>query len=188
MPYRRKYKKSKFVTKSQLNKIINKNIETKHKSLEFTNTSVSDSALNYELTQISTGDGSSSRDGHQIKIQSLFARFTIAGADTTNVVRAVLYIPNDPNLELTTLSTTNVVDYDSVTVLHDKLITLNSNGTNLRTFYLSKKFKRGMRVQYDSTGGSSCSKNPIKLAFVSDSELAGHPELNGSTILYYKDN
>lgn len=196
MPYKRKkMKKSSrrtvpYSVKRYVQAKINKNIETKHLAASG-QTTTSTSVLNTQITTIPQGDDEFRRTGNRVTVTGFYGKFNIVGADSTNMVRMVLYIPKDPNDTMTSLTTYGIIDFDKYTVLSDRLITTSLSGNNSKVITIAKKFKygtrRGLDVQFASSTTTDVKKNNIYLAWVSDSSAATHPAINYHWYCYFKD-
>lgn len=137
---------------------------------------------------IVAGTGSSNRIGHQIRATGLYGELYFTAADTTNVVRLVVYKARKRGDTLSTdaLSVYGTIDPDKYFVYTDKLITLSQSGSS----YVSKKTiklaLRGLKIRYDTTTGFPLD-NDITIYVVSDSLAITDPTLHGHVILWYQD-
>lgn len=200
MPYKKKKKTSTFyrrkknyVTRSQVNQMIAARQETKFRVLSWNADSVQDSGrtpITADWCQVGQGHGQSAREGDQILVTGYYGKFQIAGADTTNIVRMIIYISKE-NTTMSGVSTYDLVDLDKYTILEDKIVTLSQNGEFIKSFTLGKKFnrgaKKGMTVQFDGNTGADVVKNDIKMYVVSDSLAVSDPTFSGNVRLYFKD-
>lgn len=199
MPYRtkkrtyRRYKRRGGV-KKMVKAMIAKNVETKLVVATFTDVSLTTSGLlpySYAFNDIGQGVTQQSRVGNQIRCTSMKYNFFITGADATNSIRILFYIPKDPNVIISGLNFNQAPDLDQFTILKDMFISTSNTGNNCvrRVGWLNFKKGRssGMITQYTSPAGNSVSRNRILMYAVSDSSLVNHPVLNGYTSLYYKD-
>lgn len=191
-PYRKF--KNRGVSKSlqkYIQKKIEKNIETKHVYAEASATSVSTSVLNTQISTIPQGDDEFRRTGNKVTMTGFYGKFQIVGADTTNVVRIVLYIPKDPDDTLSGLNTYQILDQDRFTILSDRLVTTSSSGVNNKVITIAKKFNRGRRrgvvTQFASSTTTDVAKNALKIAWVSDSAAVSHPTIAYHYVMYFKD-
>lgn len=177
--------------------VVKASSETKWKEWTYGAQAISTSAVgnvvDQALNTISGGSGKSARDGNQIFMSGLHGKFVIAGADTTNIIRVILYIPKDHDDTLTAdvLEVKDIVNMDKYTVLTDFYITTSQNGNDAKTFSIRRKFnkgkKRGIVTQWQSSTSTDFSKNPLRLYIVSDSGIVSHPALTGYIKLFYKD-
>lgn len=174
---------------------IARNQETKHLTLSY-DTTVQDAArapLDNSIVAIGQGDTQETRTGNQILVTGLYGRFMVRSADTTNFVRAVLYIPKDPTVTLTSVALDYIdsIDQDKFTVLYDRVFNLNTAGGNQKIFTIARKFNRGARkgiqVQYSGTASTDQSRNNLHLYFVSDSTVVSDPPIYGYMMTYFKD-
>ena len=150
----RRYKKKRFKKKiskslrTYVQKAISSNQETKQRDLTWDAVSIQDvgrSPIDGTLNDLSQGDTQNSRDGNQVHITGIYGKFVVTGADTTNIVRYILYIPKDPSDTLTGMSIDihHLIDQDRFTILYDRNITTTSGGVNQKVFTVAKNFHRG---------------------------------------------
>lgn len=174
---------------------IEANQETKHLNYTY-NTSVTDeirTPLDTLLVDVDQGDTANQRSGNQLFVTGIYGRFAFRQADTTNLIRVILYIPKDPSDSLTSglVDYIGAVDLDRFTVLSDKLVNVNVAGKNQQVMTLARKFnkgiKKGITVQYTDGTGSNCTKNNLRLYMVSDSAATADPSVYGYMRIYYKD-
>lgn len=149
------------------------------------------SGRSYELTDIDQGDTQYTRTGNSIFVTGFYFRGYLTCADTTNLVRVIMYIPKDPSSVLAPSPQSNL-DMDVCTIIYDKLFTLAyQQDTHQRILIIKKKFnrgrKRGIHVQYEDGTGTNVTKNKIMLYFVSDSAAVSDPTIDGQARLYFKD-
>lgn len=198
MPYakNKKFRQPSKAVKNYVQRTISKNIETKQRDLSWDCISIQDpgrTPIASNLIDLSQGDTQNTRAGNQVFVTGFYGKFVVAGADTTNIVRMVVYIPRDPTdtLAADTIGVTSLIDQDSYTVLYDKYITTSSAGENAKVFTVAKNFHRGsrkgLRVIWNGVGTTDITKNFIKLYVVSDSGAVSDPCLSGHLRTYYKD-
>jgi len=197
MPRRRNKRKGGKIpqnVKSYVQRTISSNIETKQRDLTWDTQAIQDvgrTPLSIVLNDLSQGDTQNTRDGNQVHITGIYGKFVITGADATNIVRVILYIPKVASDTMSTIDVHNLIDQDSYTVLYDKTFTTTYGGTNQRIFTIAKNFHRGSRkgllTQFYGTGSTDWSKNPLKMYIVSDSAAISDPSLTGHLRTYFKD-
>lgn len=182
--------------KSLVGSIVRKNIETSSIVHSLDAVSIVDSGRvsstqDIHLTAIAQGVQESQRIKNEVRITGVYGDLFVTGADSTNSIRLIMYIPKDPTVSLSnspTLAFNEAPDLDKFTILKDMLVTTSSGGPNLRRLKLKYKFKgRGLRVGYSGTGAGDVQTHPVYFYFVSDSLASTDPSLNGYIRMYYKD-
>jgi ABC-type glycerol-3-phosphate transport system substrate-binding protein len=188
--YKRKYRPN---FRAMVQKAIAKNLETKFLLKEYNAVSIQDSGrtpITGLLTDVAQGLTQQGRVGNTINVTGMYGQFQVAGADTTNIVRFVIYIPRDVDDEIG-VNTYELIDTDRFTVLTDRIVTTTSNGPNIKQFKLVKNFhrgsKKGIQVQFSGSASTDGTFNRIKLYCVSDSSAVSDPALSGNLRVYYKD-
>lgn len=169
-------------------------VEKKTSIINFSSQNVPDwtvGSIDQSLTDINQGLTQTNRIGNSVHLTSLYGDFFLTGADTTNSVRMILYIPKNVTTTLSTLAFNAAPDLDQVTILQDRLLTFSSNGNNCRRFKIKKKFdygrRKGIHCTYTDGTGTNITKNRLRLLLVSDSTVAPHPVLNGFLRIFYTD-
>lgn len=192
--YKKKMYRNNSGIKNYVKKMINKNIETKLVVATFTDVAITSTLLvpyTYAFNDISQGVGQQQRIGNLVRCTSMKYNLFITGADSTNSVRIIFYIPRDPTTVMAGLAFNQAPDIDQFTVLKDMFITTSNTGNNCIRKVGWLNFKRGkstgMPVFYSSSTPASVTKNRILMYCVSDSGAPSHPTLNGYTRLFYKD-
>jgi len=174
--------------------VVNNSIETKHHSADFTNIGVSaNGPLIYAASDLSQGAGEAQRLGSQITMTSFkydfFFSMPNVAPDVYNNLRMIIYIPRDTKtLILANTGFNHQVDWDKFHILKDMFIPLagpNGSGTVRRQGWI--KFPRGKKVQFDGPDGNDVVRNRLCFFITSDSQIPGHPVVNGYTRLFYKD-
>lgn len=203
MPYRRR--RSRFRRRRPfgrrrfrraVQKVIRRNQETKFTTAAWTGATIQDGARspdNTNLTLFPAGTGQTHRIGNQMYLTGMYYRLTFTGADSTQTIRVVLYIPRDPSSSLSSIETNTLIDLDQYIVLYDRIVSLTSNGNNQKTVVIKKDFtrrgtRRGIQCQWSSGTDSSCVKNKIQLYMVSDSLGVPDPVCNGAGKMYAVDS
>lgn len=177
----------------KVNNAIRGYSETKQVDHTWNAVAVSDSGgpISEEMCSIAQGLTQNTRVGNRLTITGMYGNLQIIGADTTNIVRVVFYIPHDVDTTLSGLNTYGLVDQDQVTVLYDRTFVTGTGGPSGHAFRIKKSFTRGNRkgiaVHYSSSASTSCVKNNLKLYVVSDSGAVSHPTLSGQLRIYFKD-
>ncbi len=201
----RKYsKKSSYKSMKRIAKqVMAKNIETKVHTAEYSDAFIGANSTAYiiatSVVDIAGGTKSGERVGERITATSLKYDLFFTGAQDTNSLRVIFYIPKSPTDLLwqgpagTNLAFNQAIDFNRYTVLKDMFIPTNLNGQNCvrKQGYISfrNKGKRlGMPVIYDTDLSVSCTKNRIMVYMVSDSvSPITTPKVNGYVRLFYKD-
>lgn len=151
--------------------------ETKYKNLDVTHSTTTVSTTT--LTDISAGDGSSTRDGRKIMTTSLQLMLTSG----TNPMRVILYVPKNPAAFLVLTNWYDAIENDEVWVLHDKIYTGNSDMTDANSINAQLRMNRRLTVEYSDTGGTTAVRNPIKMLLRTPNNVT----INGHTKVWYKD-
>ena len=192
---RRPRRRKKTNLRALIRKEIYGNMETKHFSTTYNESPVSDTSGGvtrfFHVTGISQGDTNGTRDGNQVRLTTIYGKFTLIGKDTTNELRCVIGRYKKGGYTATpfggTLETNTPIDLDDIEVLSDRLYTVGTAGANIRTFTVFKKFGRRPRlIQFDSTGATDVNTMYF-VYFVSDSVAADHPLINGYVRVFFKD-
>lgn len=192
MPKRRK--KQSF--SSRVQKVLDKNIETKLLNNAWDGVNIQDSGrtpLSQNLTQISQGIAQNQRLGNQVRLTGLYLDGVIVAADTSNTVRVLVYSPKDPSNEITNLAFNQSPDMDQFDVYYDRFVAVGTNGGLIaRRIRFKKSFKQGGRSkgrihQFTGSGGTTYQTRPIFLYMVSDSLAVSDPDFSGHVTTYYKD-
>jgi len=147
------------------------------------------------------GDGVSDRNGDAIKLKRLRVRLHLIGADSTNVIRAIIFRWNNNDGTtvpvigdvLQTLSTASQYQYTSdrqneFHIVADKTFTFSLNGTNAKdwiiAYYGRKLGKKSLTFNAALTTGTDM----LYLLLLSDSVAAPHPTVGGTCRLEYTDS
>lgn len=195
MPGKFGYKKKRWYKKKNYKRFRKFNYakpEKKFKINTFSGISIgAGTPVSQELTYIANGTQQNERIGNQIRVTGIFADLIITGADTTNTIRMIIYIPHDPSNTLSSLMYNGAPDMDQFTILYDKIITTSSNGPNNKRVMIRRSYtrgyKKGIRIQYYGSAATDVSKNRILIYVVSDSAAIPDPQLNGYLRMYYTD-
>lgn len=192
MPRYRRDKKSNL--KKLVKSIVAKNIETKTSIFRMAGIGIGASGLapiNASFNDLNIGDNQYERTGNQVTLTSVKWDMFLTGADATNSIRCIVYIPKNPTVFLA-IPFNGAVDFDSFTVLRDMFICTSNTGNNCvrRNGYISFKNRGkslGMKTQWSGALASGQTKNRVLLYMVSDSLVVPHPEVNGVLHTFYKD-
>lgn len=190
--------KSKGLSRSQMRvvqKMISGNQETKLRTVTYNETAIegaSGTPLNSQLTAISQGDDQTDRTGNLIFATGIYARFAVTGADSTNKIRMMFYIPKDSDDSLDGSDIHSAIDLDKYTILFDRVLLTSQNGNDNIGVTFKKSFTRrgkakGISVRYSGTTSNDVAQNGIKFYCVSDSDAVSHPTITGHYRFYFKD-
>lgn len=190
---RKKYTKSKKYSglKKMVKKMIAGSQETKTNAGTFTPT-ISDVGVNYDMSSIGGGTKQNERVGNSYIMTSFRLKGGIFGADSSNLVRIIIYVPKDAtHLIPTSTQPFDPIDLDRYTVLSDRLITTADVGPGCKLYnkvcLFNRGRRRGMRVQFTDNLASSVVKNRLLVYCVSDSAAVSHPQFKGWWRFYFKD-
>lgn len=178
---------------SLIKKVTMQQSETKSMVYNW-DTTVQDSArtpVETHLTSAVQGADENERDGNLIRVTSIYGKFYAEVADTTNVLRVILYrykkAYEASPMSTGSLSITGLPDLDSFDILYDNYIALSTQGQAVKAWTISHRFKRPLRVKYTGPTAASCIENPIYIYVVGDSGAVSDPTLQGHLRVYYKD-
>lgn len=187
-------KKSK-MTPSKVRKIVQRMSENNYRD-EVISTTVDSAGTITHLTPIVQGDTSNNRIGQEINSQHVSWNITFTGADSTNVVRMIIfgakYMAGLNPTVANVLETANNphsflldVNKHQYFVLYDKMVSLSTIGENqiqsLRGFVkIPQKYKKVMFNE----GATTPRTNHLFLLLQSDSGAVAHPGVVG--ILRYR--
>lgn len=202
---RRKYRKA-VLSKAQrfeVSKIASRQISrrSENKAYDRTyNSSVGWGGQILDLSAVTQGDTSSTRDGDSLYVRGVSVRGNIVPADATNTVRALVFqwSPNssddspsiDEVLEIT--SSANDVhayyhkgDSQKYTILWDKTYALSSTSNDNQVFNTGWLRPKVKKLQFSA--GVSSGTNHIYFLILSDSGVAAHPAFVMNTRLTFND-
>lgn len=190
---KRKFKKKRGNFASKVRKVMYKTLETKQTSLSFNATAIQDPGRTPITANLAVdqGDTQNTRTGNSIMLTGLIFNYQIIAADTTNIVRILLYIPHDVDF-VHSVNTYQLTDQDTSTTLAERFVVVSTQaGPNIKRGQIKLSFTRngrkGIAMKYSGASSSDLAKNCIKLYVVSDSGAINDPTLSGNLRLYYKD-
>ena len=191
MSLNRKGRKRGKARKSEIQRVIDSNLETKEAFVTFNETVIQDvgrTPYNQALTNVAGGTGQTNRVGNQIRVQSVRLRAAITFPDSTNLVRVILYSPKQALSVMSGIDVFSLVDLDRFNIYHDKLYTGGAAGPVSSLIRISKRFwGRGRAVQFYGTAGTDWANAPLFLYVVGDSGAIADPLLTGHVRTFYKD-
>lgn len=193
MPYKKKSYRRKGGLKKYIKKVVARSQETKTHLINYAN-AIPDSGrtpLSNQLADISQGLNQSTRVGNSITLTSLKYDWFFTGADSTNSLRVIIYVPKDPTDLMSSVAFNAAPDLDRYTILRDMFITTEGTGGNCKRRQGWLRFNRGnrsgMNVGYTGAGLGVIIKNNVSIYMVSDSLAATDPQVNGYVRIFYKD-
>lgn len=147
--------------------------ETKYVNRTIAHTTTANSTTT--LSGISSGSGTSQRDGRKILMSALEIRWH-CNSDTP--VRCVIYVPKGaPGTVLSLSAWSDPVENDEFWVLYDVIIDANGGTTSF-----NRKLRQKLTIEYsDST--ISATRNPVYMLL----QTSGNTTIVGHTKLWYKD-
>lgn len=193
-PRRRYYSRPSKSFSKKVNKVVMKSSEKKYWDVA-TTTSVDLSGSITDLTAIPQGDTDQTRDGDQLQIRSIKGKAQIQVADTTQIVRFIIFQwYMDTNVVGTAPTVGQILQ--SVGTGYGPMSGYNHDGRyNYRVLYdrtcfldttdkvqcgLQWFINKGLRRKIQFHGGATGGKNKIYLLLLSDSGAATHP-----AVIYY---
>lgn len=179
--------------KKYIKNTIEKQLETKTVITNYANT-IPDSGrtpLSNSIAGVAQGLTQSTRVGNSIRVTSMKCEWFFTGADSTNSIRVIIYIPKDPTAALSGLAFNQAPDLDQFTILRDFFICTGGTGGNCKRLQKWIRFNRGMRsglhMQYSGAASTDITKNKLMIYMVSDSSAVSDPSVNGYVRVFYKD-
>lgn len=190
-----------------MRKALYRNSEKKYLDIALQSTSVSLTPTTsgyFTYTALSQGSGDTQRIGDSINVTSLHVKGYTTRADTTNIVRLIVFLWKPLSSDIAPLAG-SVIDsstwsadptqaYYNVDrrrkprqykVLYDKTWYLDSDHTII-PFSFNYMPKTPIKINFAS-GSSTASDNQIYFQMMSDSAAASHPILLFSSRIYYTD-
>lgn len=182
------------IAKQEANRVSQRDNELKYDNLNYTATLTYNWALSNLTAGIGAGTTDITRIGDAVTMKNLEIRWRVAAADATNVCRMVVYVAkNGDTTDLpfetdgsyeTPLSLYNHDYRRRYKVLWDRTISTSTSGSNQVVSGHKIINLRNMVAQY-TTASTTCVKNALYLAVVSDSAAVPHPSPVIHCRLYY---
>ncbi len=179
--------------KRTIKKQVDKYIEKKTLIFEYFG-SIQDSGrapLDNHITATAQGLTQDQRVGNRVNITSLHYNLFFTGADITNSIRWILYIPKDPDSPMANLVFNAAPDLDKFNILKDFFICTSSGGPNCVRRQGWVRFNRGARTghkeRYTGAAVGTIIDGPIFSYMVSDSLAVSDPQVNGYIRAFYTD-
>lgn len=157
---------------TQINRAVRSMRETKYKNVDIIHLAVTNSTTT--ISDVSEGNGVSTRDGRKIMMLNCEVRMRVAGTNA----RVVIYVPKDPSLSLALTNDFDSVENDEFWVLHDRLYT----GDGAGVFAINFRLHQPLGIEYAVTTGAAI-KNPVKMLV----QTSAASSVLGHTKLWYKD-
>lgn len=151
--------------------------ESKYKNVDVSHSITSASTTT--LTDISTGDGPSTRDGRKVLITSVSLKLTNSNGYP---VRVTLYVPKNPSTSLSLTNWYDAIENDEFWVLHDYIYQTN-DVTGANSTIVNFNMARKLTVEYSDTTGTSAVRSPIKMLLSTPTNST----INGHTKVWFKD-
>lgn len=183
------------VTRSQLRNFLMKTAETKYVTGSGNPQVDEANPVSVSMNLIQEGDDVGQRIGNEVYVWSLWFRgylrwFTTVQPLNPYQFRVIVYIPLDPDDELTATTTvTSIVSKDSFRVLFDKVGRVPwTNSVQGNVFTFKHKFGPfGMKTIYESSAADSITKNKIRFYVTSDAPSSNTNQMFYHYSLYFKD-
>lgn len=181
-------------TITAVKRILDKNSEFKHTTVNSTLTITSTLQQTNLLTAIEEGNDYGNRNGRRINVRKIQLQGYFLIADTTNMCRVLVLQELENSATLTsdlftgTPSVTSLRNPEMINkyrVLWDKVVSLTAV-SRPQTGMVSLFKKCNIDVRYNGTTGSPCHNN-IFIAYVSDSGSVTHPTFIYTSRIYFTD-
>lgn len=190
----RKRSRNSNAIRRMVKKEVAKSAETKTLITQYAN-SVVDSAratLSNSISGCIQGVDQDERVGNRVTITSMKYDWFFTGADTTNSIRVLIYIPKDPTTVIAGLPFNQPPDLDQFTILKDLFVCTSQGGPDCvrRQGWIrfNKGNRRGMTVEYSGNLATEIVRNKLMVYMVSDSTAALDPQVNGFCRVFFKDS
>ncbi len=180
------------------------NVEFKHKNVQVLGTAVTDAGLITNVTFLSQGDTSTTRDGGSVKFTSFRLSYSLAinASAVTSIVRVLIVHDKQTNQAQFALadllfdativdalfSPPNINNASRFNILYDKLHPLTIDGSNaLVTRTIHRKLN--MKTRYDANDGTiaDLTQDSISVIFISD-QVTNDPNVNFNWRSRFIDN
>lgn len=189
-------KKISNISRAQANKVYRKNAEAKYHDTDY-NSTIDASGTVQHLSNMAQDDTSSGRDGETVQTKSIFFRYSVVGADSTNLMRVIVFADRDSSGTAPTvlnvlsngfdprsaLVNTNKLRFK---VLYDRLHALEAPGTGNGIQVVKKFIQYNRKMTFSTTSGSPRA-NALFVLLLSDSGAVSHPTFHGHFRLRYMD-
>lgn len=213
MPYRRRTYRRRRPTGNKSRKwtnavkrVVNKQLETKHHRVLVEGGITTAGAVEELNTVDSQGVASGQFIGQEIRQVFLRIRGKLTQADSSNVVRVVVFRPTTQAVEMMKLEGSGITDFfynpggalysawkrpwvDQVYYDRTRLLNMAAGQNDHIALLDIKQRLGGLRYKFDETGTGSTTKGSqsIMIGFISDSALTPNPTYEIESVLYYKD-
>lgn len=184
--YKRKNPKPSKNLRKMVSQLIQKDKELHRINGVTTQYSLSTAGTTIDMADITAGDGLANRTGHEIFLQSYYARYHLVAGDATNIIRMIVYSKRDESSPDMNIVYNGIPDKDQFVIYDDKSCIVATDKPE--TCVLSYKFKgKGKKVTYDNLLGSSPVSGNLKMFWCSDSTTVAHPVMDGHFLTYFKE-
>lgn len=146
-----------------------------------------------DLGQIAVGAGPNNRYGNRVYLEKLWMCLQCVVADTTNVMRAILFLDkraNGAGLSITDVLDTsnfnaplNYANKERFTILMDRSLALSTQGP--ASINIQKMFNVSKVIDYASSSTAIATQNHPYLLLISDSAAPAHPSYTLGTNMYF---
>lgn len=151
-----------------------------------------------DLAAIAQGDTDLTRDGDALLIDKIDVLFNGNGADTTNIIRYIIFqwkpntVPavNEILQDAVTYGVTTPLTHDTrqqYHVLHDQIIATSLNGPNAFCGLFTIPLRRLLKNQCLFVGASTTGTNKPYLILLSDSGAVTHPTFFHVSKIWFRD-
>lgn len=199
---RKDYRMAK-IAKQVAQKVVNRNVETKHDYSSQTGIDVLALATDIQLTQMTTGTMDNDIIGSKCRLTSLYISYTLALGDSTNYVRLLVF--QDKHQNLTTPNFQSQIFINSLvnpigalynvdvvpsrySILYDKVVALDSDDPIHYGRIVIKRFpKRTLEFTSTPTITNAIASGHVYFMVLSDSALVPSPKLSYDAAIFYKD-
>ena len=169
--------------------------ETKSRVLSYDAVDINDVAaapIQTGISAVAQGISQNQRIGNSIRLTGFYSKFVVASADSSNIIRFILYFPRNPADTLAGTDIHTLIDQDKFNVIYDRYhVVGTSGGPGVKGFTIARNFHRGVRkgieVKFHGVNNTDYASAPLRMYIVSDSAAVPHPKLSGNLRLYFKD-
>lgn len=203
---KRRFTKRAVATKAYVKKLVRKEAETKYWDLSTASQPYSialGATTILDLTEVPQGTTDVTRVGDKLTIRGLDIRMDAIIADTTNVIRCIIfqwYINTNITLsnplgsqvlqDITTyphLSNYHHDNNNQFHILYDTMIQLGAQGPQARVWHVKPNLKWAKKT-VEFSGGGTNGANKLYMLLVSDSSAVSHPTVRIQSRLRFDDS
>lgn len=173
--------------KKYIAQALRKDKERKYVAYDADAVAISTTGTTIDLSDIATGDGVNTREGHEIFATSIQGRYVVLAGDANNIVRFILYSKKDTSAADLAVDTNDFIDPDQFTIYFDKIVTTGT-GNLQKMVAVNHKFRgKGKKITYDGTASTSYTMGHTQLYIVSDSSATAHPARSGHVAINFTE-